>query len=97
MSITVNSRIVAEARIQGVTLRPVVGAYELLFGLDIAVNPQGDHGRQVFVIGARVGLRTNRAGVQQAGFARPEAPIFIKQFVNPNRMSSILVLPLQPG
>lgn len=97
MSITVNSRIVAEARIQGVTLRPVVGAYELLFGLDIAVNPQGDYTRRVSVIGARVSLRTDRAGVQQAGFARPEAPIFIKQFANPNRMSSILVLPLQPG
>jgi hypothetical protein len=97
MSITVNSRIVAEARIQGVTLRPVVGAYELLFALDITVNPQQDHARRVSIIGARVSLRTDHRGVQQMGFARPESSLLITQFVHAGRVTHGLVLPLQPG
>jgi hypothetical protein len=97
MSITVNSRIVAEARIQDVTLRPVVGAYELLFGLDLAVNPQYESARRVSVIGARVSLRTDGGGLKQMGFARPELPIDIRQGPYPNRMMPALVLSLQPG
>lgn len=97
MSITVNSRIVAEARIQGVMLRPVVGAYELLFGIDIAVNPQAEHPRRVSIIGARVNLRTDHGGVQQMGFARPESSFVITQYTHANRITHGLVLPLQSG
>lgn len=97
MSITVNSRIVAEARIQGVTLRPVVGAYELLFGLDITVNPISGDPRRVSIIGARVSVRTNTGGLQQLGFARPESPFDLKQYTHANRMTPGLVLPIQPG
>jgi hypothetical protein len=97
MSITVNNRIVAEARIQSVTLRPVVGAYELLFGLDITVNPQSDYARRVSIVGARVSLRADGGSVQPVGFARPESPIDIRQFPHLNRMTPTLMLPLQPG
>src|SRR6185437_14921689 len=96
MSITVNSRIVAEARIQGVTLRPVVGAYELWFGLDISVNPISGEPRRVSIIGARVSLRTN-AGVEQIGFARPESSLVITQYTHTGHLTHGLVLPLQPA
>lgn len=82
MSITVNSRIVAEARIQGVTLRPVVGAYELWFGLDISVNLVNGEPRRVSIIGARVSVRTNAGGLQQIGFARPESSLMIMQYTH---------------
>ena len=35
MSLTIASRVLADARTQGPTLHPVVGAYELRFGLVI--------------------------------------------------------------
>ena len=97
MSITVNSRIVAEARIQGVTLRSVVGAYELQLGLDLTINPQHEYSRRVSIIGASVTLRTNRSGPQPVGFARPESVFDIRQGPYPNRMTPVLVLPIQPG
>lgn len=97
MSVMVNSRIIAEARIQGLTLRPVVGAYELLFGLDVAINPATDYPRRVSIIGARVGLRTEGSSALPVGFARPEASFEIRQWPYPNRMTPTLVLALQPG
>jgi hypothetical protein len=96
MSITVNSRTVAEVRIQGVTLRPVVGAFELLFGLDIGINPQQDYPHRVSIIGAGVTLRTG-GKVQPVGFARPESSFEIRQGPHPYRMTPALVLTLQPG
>ena len=97
MSITVNSRIVAEARIQDVSLHQVVGAYELLFSLDISVNSAVDHARRVSIIGARVSLRTNGGGLQQMGFARPGSSFVITQYNHPGRLTHTLVLPLQSG
>jgi len=97
MNITVNGRVVAEASIQGATVRPVVGAYEFLFSLNIAMHPQGDYACRIFVVGALVSLRTDRAGVQRVGFAQPQAPIIIKQSTHLARITPALVLPLQPG
>ena len=42
MVLTVDSWTFADARIQGVTLHPVVGAYELRFGLMIVVGATTD-------------------------------------------------------
>lgn len=97
MSIAVNTKIVAEARVQGVTLRPIVGAYELLFGLDLTVYPESGFSRGVSIIGARVGLSTDGSSEKPVGFARPESSFEIKQGPYPNRMTPILVLPIQPG
>lgn len=97
MSMTVNMKIVAEARIQGVTLRPVIGAYELLFGLDVTVNPQHEYARRISMIGAAVQLRTSRSGPQPIGFARPESAIDIRQSPYQGRMTPALSLPIQPG
>ena len=38
MALTVGSWQIADARVQGVTLRPLIGGYELVFGLDLAIN-----------------------------------------------------------
>jgi hypothetical protein len=97
MSLTVNARGIAEAKIQGLTLLPVIGAYELLFGLDIMVHPHapGDFARQASVLGARVNLTAG--GKRPLGFARPEARLDITQGAYPNRMTPALVMTLQPG
>src|SRR5260221_3150324 len=96
MSITVNSRIVAETKIQGFTIRPIVGAYEFLFSLDVTINPQTDYARRVSIIGARVNLRTDGSGQQPLGFARPETSFEIQQGPHPYRVTPALVLPLHP-
>lgn len=100
MSLTVNSKGIAEARIQGLTLRPIVGAYELVFGLDIMVHPHAkeESPRQASVIGAQVTLKTDRGGSQRLGFARPESVVYIEQGPYPNnRVTPSLVMTLQPG
>ena len=38
MGLTVGSRNIADTRIQGVTLRPLVGCYELIFGLYLNIH-----------------------------------------------------------
>lgn len=97
MNITVSSKVVAETRIQNVILRPVVGAYELLFGLDVTVLPQHEYARRAAIIGASVALRTNHGGFQPIGFARPEMAFDIRQTPFQNRLTPMLTLPLQPS
>ncbi|HEV2160670.1 MAG TPA: hypothetical protein VGR52_00315 [Stellaceae bacterium] len=97
MSLTLNSQIVAETRIQGVTLRSVIGAYELLFGLDVTVLPQHVYARRISIIGAAIQLRGNRTAAQPLGFARPECVFEIRQGPYQNRMTPVLTLPMQCG
>jgi hypothetical protein len=96
MSITVNSSIVAEARIQGVVIRPVVGSYELHFVLDVVISPQQQYSHRVSIIGAGVTLMTG-GNAQPVGFARPESSFEIRQGQYQSRMTQALIVPLQPG
>lgn len=97
MSINVGSRIVAEARIQALTLRAVVGAYEIVFAIDININEQNDFSRRAFIVGARASIKTDGNGAMPIGFARPESFLEIKQGRYSRRMTESLVLSLQPG
>jgi len=97
MSLTINSRIIADARIQGATLRRVLGAYELVFGLDLTVYPEEKPTRCASIIGARVSVKCGGTGPQQLGFARPEGPFEVRPYPDQSRITPALILPLQPG
>lgn len=97
MSLTINGLIVGEISNQGVSLRPVLGAYELCFSLKITMNPKRDHERRVTIFGARVRLSNDRGVSLDVGFAQPEQPIELRQYDHPHPMSCFLVQSLHPG
>ena len=78
MTLSIDSLIFADVRIQGVTLHPVVGAYELRFGLLIVVSAvsEGEHFRAV-IDGARIGLRAGGGQPVELGFARADRQLEI--------------------
>lgn len=97
MSLTIGSWIIADTRIQGVTLRSVLGGYELIFGLHLTVNPEREVAQRASIVGARVSVKASGSGNQPCGFARPEGPFEIRQHEFPSTMSPSLVLPIQPS
>ena len=97
MSLTINGLIVAETRIQSLALRPVLGAYELIFGLYPTVRPEDRDGCKASIAGARVSVNVKEGGIQSLGFARPEEPIEIVPVPCQMNMTPALVLPLQYG
>lgn len=99
MSFTVGSRVVADIRVQGVTLRHVVGAYELIFGLYVNVIAPEEKGlsRRVSIIGAEVHVGPEGKGLSSLGFARPNVPFQIDTKTGPISMTPTLSLPLVSG
>ena len=98
MGLTVGSWNIADVRVQGVTLRPVIGGFELVFGLDLAVNAHaGDGVRRVSIVGARVTVRPGEDEPQVLGFARPEGPLEVICRSSSSRATPTLHLPVQPG
>lgn len=98
MVLTADSWIFADARTQGVTLHPVVGAYELRFGLIIVVsaNTGSEHCRAV-IDGARVGMGSGGSHRVDLGFARSDRRLEIETGPHQQRTAATLSLPLQPG
>ena len=99
MSITVNSRIVAEASVQTVALQPLIGAYDLQFLLDIQVNADTKLQHEVYIHGARAFVRSG-AGSQgrlELGHAWPVKPIQFQQGEYPTRTTPALSMKLSSG
>ena len=98
MVLTIDSRVFADSRIQGVTLHPIVGACELRFGLLIVVGADtgGGHRRAV-VDGARVSVRADGNRRDDLGFACSDRRLEIEVLSHQDRYSPTLSLTLQPG
>lgn len=96
MSLSINSLIIANANVQGVSLRPVVGAYELVFGLHLTVHPEREFARCASIIGARITVKAGGSQNHAIGFARPEGAFEIRQRPRQSTMTPGLVLPMQP-
>lgn len=74
MSIVVGAKIIAEARIQTVALRRLVGAYEIMFPLQVQVLAGDAQPRGAMIAGADVLVR-GAAGNSPLGFSRPSIPL----------------------
>ena len=72
MGLAVGGRQIADTRIQGVSLRPLVGGYELVFGLHVTTYAEEAVLRRASITGARVTVKPSEGEPQALGFARPE-------------------------
>ena len=97
MTLTVGSRRIAEGRIQGVALQRVVGAYELIFSLDLSVATGQTGLPRGSVLGARVAVTPDGGGPTGVGFARPERPVELVCMDFMGRSTPTLHLYLQPN
>lgn len=97
MSLTINSTRIADARIQSVSLRPVLGAYDLVFGLILTVRSDKQRPGRASISGASVTIKTRNNEQHTVDFARPEAPLIFAARSNESRQSSALFLRLYPG
>ena len=98
MVLTVGSWVFADARIQGVTLHPAVGACELRFGLMIVVSATTDtEPCRAVIEGARVNVKTGGSNRDDLGFARSDRRLEIVTGPHQDRTAATLSLPLQPG
>ena len=98
MALTIDSLVVADAKVQGITVHPVIGAYELQFGLLISVGatPEGKHFR-IGIDGARIRMGTGGSDRDDLGFARPDRQLEIVTGPHQHRTAPTLSLTLQPG
>lgn len=97
MGLTIGSINLAETRVQGVTLRPLVGGYELIFGLYVTTHAEAQPVRRASIHGARITVKPDGGKGCQLGFARPEGPFEIIAYPHQSSMTPGLYLPLQPG
>lgn len=97
LNLMVGGRGFALAQVQAVQLVPSIGAYELVFNLDLQLNPQGAQPAEAAITGARVNVRTDTTGLTFLGFARPDAPFHLGPAPSGGRAQHRLVLPLQPN
>ena len=97
MGLTVGSWQMADPRVQGVTLRPIVGGFELVFGLRVPIRAVDNVVRRASVAGARVTVRPDDGEPRILGFARPESPFDISSAFGGSTQSHDLYLYLQPG
>lgn len=96
MSLTVGHIQIAEARIQGLTLRPVIGAYEMVFGLRISIHAGDRPDAAAVISGARVEIRGAGGRKESLGFARPDIPLRIRPRTSPHTASAGFTLTIQP-
>lgn len=97
MGLTVGSRQIADPLVQAVTLRPTVGAFELIFGLRVRILAVGNVVRRVSVAGCRVSVHPDDGETRTLGFARPESPFEVSSTRGGVTESHDLYLYLQPS
>ena len=97
MGLTIGSWQIADPRVQSVTLRQIIGGFELIFGLRVAIRGVENVVRRVSVAGSRITVRPNDGEPRGLGFARPERPFEITSTSGGTTVSHDLYLYLQPG
>jgi hypothetical protein len=96
MSINSGNYKIAEEKPANISLRAVVGDYELIFGITFTVDPQREVAHSLTVHSGRINARTP-AGQRDVGTARPSLPSTIQQHANPGYAALELFLPLAPS
>lgn len=96
MTLLVGSRQIADCRLQTVSLRPMVGGYEMVFALHLSVSPGEDGLPKANIDGARITANPTHGNPQPLGFARPEQPANITCMPHASTATPSLHLYLQP-
>ena len=97
MGLTVGSREIADTTIQGVRLSPLVGGYELVFGLKLAIRSCADGMQRASISGARTFVTPDEGTPRALGFAHPVQPFEIVCKPHGSTETPSLHLHLQPG
>jgi len=97
LSLTHIGRIIADVTIHSVTLRPLAGAYELVFALQINIAQDDEAIYWATISGARVTFLTSGGSLQDLGIARPSRPLRLRTNPFAGRTTSILMCTVQPN
>lgn len=97
MGLTIGSWQIADPRVQSVTLCPMVGGFELIFGLRVPIRAVEAVVRRASIAGSRITVRSNDGEPLSLGFARPERPFELASTAAGSTESHDLYLYLQPG
>ena len=100
MRLTVGNRELADLSVQGVSLVPMIGGYDLAISLQLTVNADNEPNeipRRATVIGARVDVHSGSDESKRLGFARPEEPFAVASAPYTSRAYCVLHLHMYPG
>lgn len=98
MSLAVINRTIADAKIQAISLLPVLGGHEFILNLHASVHPRDEISRYLVVHSARVSVRSKSGTAKDLGRSFTDHPFIIRQFGNPAPTSAhfqSLLLPQQ--
>jgi hypothetical protein len=98
MELTVNSKIIADANVQRVQVRQLVGSFELSFSIEVSVHSMRDLARWILLHSARVTARSTKGAQMEVGRLAPDKPVLVQQLTNTTQLSaqfSIALLPQQ--
>lgn len=96
LSLTYNSRIIADAQIQGVFGLRGIGCYQLRFSVDFNLPNWGPHDEIIVLSGLRaeIAVGANPGEFKLLGYAAPEAPLSLETKEFPQRQPMLFLLDL---
>lgn len=98
MGLTINTRIFADADIQGIWVRPLIGSYDLSIHLKLNVSAADCGVTDVTIHGFRVKVKSTKSGTsQEIGFATSDVPCTIKFRKTASDMNVTFGLTLHPN
>ena len=97
MQIMVGNRAIAAVRNLRLNIASVLGAFELQIYIDLVVHPANGVALRSSIIGATVLVKSKSSTTQRVGFARPESPFNVVQYVNNSSVTQTLSLLVQPA
>lgn len=96
MSLTVNSRIVAKVSIARAFLRPTLGGFELVLGIDGETTVHDGTPFWLAASAARVEVAAEQGANSYLGIARPDVPVRMATYKSPLTVMSEFKLVLSP-
>lgn len=96
LSLTYNSRIIADAQVQGIFGLRGIGCYQLRFSLDFNLPNWGPHDETIVLSGLRaeIAVGANPGEYKLLGNAMPEAPLSLQTKEFPQRQLMLFLLDL---
>lgn len=98
MSMTINGRTIASEEVQGIYVRPLLGAYEFVISVRLNLRSEDCGASNIDLFGMRVIAKSDKSNQsQEIGFATTDGPCRIKLFDFVNDQTFSFGLILQPN